>query len=173
MVLALLVVTSSTGKKSYIISDTVHWSVGSGSVLFNNVYLGNRIDNRLDPGSWSTPGYRPSTTWPTPHAVSSTITDKLGELVWHSIPPVKAQRTIVASGPVLPGDGSIVYDAGVNIVGNVNITVSGPAGAVLIARYGEILYPNGYVWLTFPISTLSLLCPCRYHYNHIFVYTGL
>ena len=52
---------------------------------------------------------------------------------------------MVAAGPFLPGDGSIVYDAGANIAGIVNITVVGPPGAVLIARYGELLFPNGSV----------------------------
>jgi Alpha-L-rhamnosidase N-terminal domain/Bacterial alpha-L-rhamnosidase concanavalin-like domain len=144
MFIALLMITYQNGTTEFITSDPDSWSVGNSSLLFNNIYLGTKVDNRANVPGWNLPSFQPSTLWPLAVAVSDDLKPP-GALVWQSIPSVKVQAEIAAYGPVYPGDGSIVYDLGVNIAGVVNVTVTGPVGAVLIARYGELVYPNGSV----------------------------
>jgi alpha-L-rhamnosidase len=144
MFIALLILTYKNGTVDFITSDAGSWSVGNSSLLFNNIYLGTKTDNRIDMGGWNLPNFRPSTPWPPAVRVPDDIAPS-GALVWQSVPAVRVQAVLPASGPLLPGDGSVVFDLGVNVAGVVNVTVSGPAGAVLIARYGELLYPNGSV----------------------------
>lgn len=146
MFICMLSITNTEGQQAYLVSGSGEWQVGNGSTLFNNIYLGTRIDNRLEvcvpllriarvreclslrlascarmlcpfsvwlqPSGWSEPGYVPASPWPAPVPVPPPA----GALVWRSIPPVRTQAQVPAAGPFHPGDGSIVYDVGVNQV---------------------------------------------------------
>jgi hypothetical protein len=61
----------------------------------------------------------------------------------HTLSPPAAEWPLAP--PVAPGDGSVVLDAGKNLAGVLNLTLTGPAGASVLVRYGELLYPNGCV----------------------------
>ncbi len=140
----LLVVALSDGSTFRVASDS-SWLVGPSGLLRNSVYLGVKMDARLEPDGWNTAAFQPPPSW---HAVSTTvpgIVAGIGQLVARAVPGVVVQRQWQAVGPQYPGDSSIVYDVSQNIAGVVNVTVVGPAGATLVARYGELLYANGSV----------------------------
>jgi alpha-L-rhamnosidase len=140
MARALLVIQYSD-KTTQSITTSSEWSVGGSEVLFNSIYLGTRIDRRLEPVNWSSTTF--SQQWP-PSIIASSPPP--GVLRSERTPPVRKQSALnITSLPAAPGE--LVLDAGKNFAGVCRICFSGgaPPGAAIHFRYGELLYANGSV----------------------------
>eukprot|EP01065_Artemidia_motanka_P025898 TRINITY_DN30832_c0_g1_i1.p1 TRINITY_DN30832_c0_g1~~TRINITY_DN30832_c0_g1_i1.p1 ORF type:complete len:944 (+),score=232.22 TRINITY_DN30832_c0_g1_i1:49-2832(+) len=124
-------------------SDAQKWKVGPGPTLFNNIYLGERYDARLEEPGWSTVGFNDS-AWESPEAVSA---PGVGRLEPQTAPPVRRvanlTATIVRTTRYSNGSSLVLMDAGKNHAGACSFTASGPAGSTLRMRYGELLYADG------------------------------
>ncbi len=143
MTRVLLAIDYADGATQSVISTTASsaWAVGGGSLLFNSIYLGTRIDRRLEQVGWCSVGFDAS-SWAPPHAA---VTTGLGLLRSQRAPPVRRQKpvsvTLLSSMPE-----EVVLDIGRQISGVCNFCFSGVAtGAKIDVRYGELLYSNGSV----------------------------
>lgn len=140
MARALLVIDYSDHTTQSVATST-SWSVGGSEVLFNSIYLGTRIDRRLEPVNWSTTSFQQ--IWP-PSIIATSPPQ--GVLRSERTPPVRRQDPLnITSLPAAPGE--LVLDAGKNFAGVCRICFSGgaPAGSAIHFRYGELLYANGSV----------------------------
>ena len=143
MALVLLAADFADGSTQHVVSaPTADWRVGGSEVLFDSIYLGTRVDRRLEPVGWSTAAFDAS-GWPAPHAAA---VDGLGALASQSAPPVRRQAPLPLA--LLPQStaAELVLDIGRQISGVCSFCFSGvPAGARVDFRYGELLYANGSV----------------------------
>ncbi len=137
------------------------WTSGKGATLFNDIYLGSRVDaaagNAL--AGWSAVGFDDSDWVP---AIPAPQADAVGPLEAQSVPPVRVIGT--ASGipaKLMSKDddaGVALFDVSRNIAGGARVEIRLPkdslrriatAGGVaansvnVVMRYGEILFPNG------------------------------
>lgn len=142
MALALLAIDYTDGSTQFVKTEaSSEWSVGGGELLFNSIYLGTRVDRRLEPIGWDTPAFN-ATSWPTPRAA---VVDGLGTLTSQRVPPVRKQAPLPVT-QLLSVPGQRVLDIGRQIAGVCNFCFTGgAAGKTVHMRYGELLYPNGSV----------------------------
>jgi alpha-L-rhamnosidase len=149
MARVLLAVDFADGSTQNVISSAATppgaWRVGGSEVLFNSIYLGTRVDRRLEPVGWATAAFDAS-GWPLPHDASAAAAG-LGALVSQSVPPVRRQAPLpvklLSSSP-----GELTLDIGRQISGVCTFCFSAgglAAGAKIDYRYGELLLKNGSV----------------------------
>ena len=143
MAIALVAIDFADGSTQHVVtSPTGGWRVGASEVLFNSIYLGTRIDRRLEPVGWSTAAFDAS-GWPAPHAASAA---GLGALVSQRAPPVRRQAPLPVT--LLNSSSSeLTLDIGRQIAGVCTFCFAAgiASGAKIDFRYGELLYPNGSV----------------------------
>lgn len=117
------------------------WSTGGSEVLFNSIYLGTRIDRRLEPVNWSSTSFQ--NNWS-----ASVISESppVGLLSSQRVPPVKRQQPLPVISLPAPS-GELILDAGKNFAGVCRFCFTGGAqsGSSISLRYGELLYSNGSV----------------------------
>jgi alpha-L-rhamnosidase len=122
------------------------WTVGPSELLFNSIYLGNRVDRRLEPVGWDTPSYVANTSvWVAPNAA---ITAGLGALASQRVPPVRKQTPIPTLQDLPASQGERTIDLGRQMAGICSFcfaSSSALSGLGVNFRYGELLYPNGTV----------------------------
>jgi alpha-L-rhamnosidase len=135
--LAQLNIEYEDGSVQTVASDEA-WRVGSGPILRNSVYLGEKYDARLEQPGWDRPGFDDS-EWSSASAADS----NLGELRTLPIPPIRvtAHLAPVSMNEVTPG--VYIFDLGRNFAGWVRLRVQGPRGTTVRMRMGERLYPDG------------------------------
>jgi len=140
-----LAVDFADDSTQHVVSDSSSgaWRVGGSEVLFNSLYLGTRVDRRLEPVGWSTAAFDAS-AWPAPHAA---VVAGFGELVSQSVPPVRRQAPLpVALLASSSSASELTLDIGRQISGVCSFCFDAiAAGAKIDFRYGELLYPNGSV----------------------------
>jgi alpha-L-rhamnosidase len=140
---ALLIATFSDGSEfTFATAPTAAWAVGSSEVLFNDVYLGNRVDRRAEPVGWSAPAFD-ARAWGAPFAAPPPA----GALRAPLAQPIRRQapRALVA---LARSASEVTLDAGAQVSGVCELCFAGGSvrpGATIVARYGELLLPNGSV----------------------------
>jgi alpha-L-rhamnosidase len=145
MALVHLAVDFKDGSTQHVVSSAAggSWRVGASEVLYNSIYLGTRIDRRLEPVGWSTAAFDAS-GWPVPHAA---VTAGLGALVSQRAPPVRRQAPLPVVLMASSTATELTLDLGRQMSGVCNFCFAAglAAGAKIDFRYGELLYPNGSV----------------------------
>jgi alpha-L-rhamnosidase len=123
--------TISTGK---------NWKTASSPVVFNSIYTGEHVDDRLSIPHWDEPSFADSawkpvifTGVPSQHVTAETTV------------PIRITDTLAAVRLRRFSDTDYVFDLGRNIAGVSRISVQGPAGTILRLKHGERLYPTGHV----------------------------
>ena len=95
------------------------------------------------------------------------------------IPPIRRQGvltpTLISSRVAHDGARKLhVYDAGRNMAGVCRFRLTGPAGSVARARYGEELYPDGSLnamtSVAGQIKGPNKGAPCYYFVHYYFVH---
>ena len=132
-----LVVDYADGTRETLVSDQT-WRVGEGPILRDNVYLGEIYDARRESPGWDRPGFDDS-AWQS--AVLATA--PLGPLRAQDAPPIRVTRLLKPVKVTQPKPGTYIVDLGRNFAGWARLKVSGPAGARVKLRYGELLNPDG------------------------------
>jgi alpha-L-rhamnosidase len=135
--IAQLKVEFEDGTSETIASDR-NWKVGESEILFNNVYLGERVDARKESVGWSSPAFD-DRTWKAPRFAEEPI----GDLEAQPQPPIKVTGHLKAVKVWETGPGVFVYDFGREFAGWANLRLVADAGTRVVMRYGELLYPDG------------------------------
>ena len=151
MVRALLAVDFADGSSQTLTTSAAPgtpWTVGASEVRYNSVYLGTRIDRRLEPLGWSTPGFaaNASAAWAAPHVADAAGAAMGAALRSQSAPPVRRQAPLALVAVTAPQATELVLDWGRQTSGVCRLCFAPvPAGTRLNVRYGELLYHNGSV----------------------------
>jgi alpha-L-rhamnosidase len=132
---------------SQVVGTDSSWRMGAGSTLFNNIYLGEVYDARLDAttAGWSSPGFNDS-AWPP--ALLSTMTGNLGPLRAQTAPHARVTQVVPPASVTQPGGpgSSYVVALPFEISGWLQISgLTGPAGTAVNLTFAEILNPDGSI----------------------------
>ena len=125
------------GSTQTIASDR-SWQVGDGSVLRNNIYLGEHVDFRKEQVGWNRPGFDTS-QWRTPDIAS----ERIGTLIAQPQPPIRVTSQWNAVGVAKINEHTFIYDFGVNFAGWVSLKFNLLAGTQVHLRYGELVNKDG------------------------------
>ncbi|MFT3705234.1 MAG: family 78 glycoside hydrolase catalytic domain [Agriterribacter sp.] len=130
-------ITYQDGSIEQINTDET-WKTARGPVIFNNVYLGEKYDARLEQKAWSSKG-TDERLWK--NAVAETGPD--GELTAQMQPAIKITKVIQPLSVKAFTPGVFIADMGQNFAGVARIKVKGAAGTKITLRYGEGIYADG------------------------------
>lgn len=126
--------------KECILKTDASWKVGQGSLLFNNLYLGERSDLRNDKKGWTLKNFDDS-NW---H--NAIIDDsKKGKLTPSYIPKIRKKKKIEPLMIKENDKGNLIVDFNETLSGMINISFNGTEGKVIKLIYAEDLYENGSV----------------------------
>ncbi|MEX2373772.1 MAG: family 78 glycoside hydrolase catalytic domain, partial [Dehalococcoidia bacterium] len=135
--LAQLEVIDAAGQTHRVVTDR-DWRGDEGPIRASSLYRGEHHDARLDPLGWDTAGFADD-TW---QAVEVHPAPP-GRLVAQPCPPIRATKTLAPRRRHTVGADVVRFDFGQNLSGVCQIEVTGPAGAELTLRHGEVLEPDG------------------------------
>ncbi len=131
--LAQLEIDYADGTRTVIVTDD-SWRAATGPLLSSEIYDGENYDARLEMDGWSTPNFDDA-AW---HGVRYVERD-LATLVAPTGPAVRPTEELAPVSVTTSPTGKIIVDFGQNLVGNVRISVDGPAGQTVTLRYAEVL----------------------------------
>lgn len=131
--LAQLEVQYADGSTETIASDE-HWRASTGAILMNSIYDGETYDARLEQAGWSSPDFDAS-NWQGVRPVEwdmETLEAPLG-------PPVRRTEELRPASISKSPSGKTLVDFGQNLVGRIQLKVTGEAGQVITLRHAEVL----------------------------------
>ena len=151
-----IVATMKDGSQTVLTtSSTTGWKAGGSPTTFNNIYLGEKYDARLEAAAagWSSAGFNDA-GWTSPIVADSS---SLGTLEAQAVPPIRRQATLKATilSSEVRGEGgsplhglsaastTMILDVGRNNAGVCRYQIAGEAGDVVAMRYGELLAEDG------------------------------
>ncbi len=112
------------------------WRTGYGALLENGLYLGERVDSRLDQDGWDEPGFDDS-SWPYAEAV------KGSNLASQLMPPIRVTERLAPRRLWSPRPDVHVVDFGQNFSGWVRLKVRGRRGREIRIRHAELIQADG------------------------------
>lgn len=125
------------GHTESVVSDG-SWVSSSGPITFNNIFMGEVYDARLEKEGWDRPGYDDS-QWEPVRIVPAPA----GELHAQTAPPDKVRGHIQPISIAQPRPGVFIFDMGQNFSGWAQLKVQGPAGTEIVLRFAEELDSDG------------------------------
>ena len=131
--LCQLELTFVDGSETVITTDE-HWRVATGPILATGLYEGETHDARLELAGWSEPGFDDATWSPV-----LPVEHDLETLVTRDGPPVRAIERVQPVEILTSPSGRCIVDFGQNLVGRVELSVSGSAGETVTLRHAEVL----------------------------------
>lgn len=132
-----LEVEYADGSDEVITSDG-EWKNATGPYTRNGIYYGESYDARLERKGWSEPGYVDA-GW-TPVRISDESKDNLVAVYG---PPVRKHEVFKVSRIIRNKKGEIIVDFGQNLVGWVQLKVTGKAGDKVTIHHAEVLDKDG------------------------------
>ncbi|KQO60362.1 family 78 glycoside hydrolase catalytic domain [Curtobacterium sp. Leaf261] len=120
------------GHTQHVATDT-DWQALSSAITDDQLYDGEDIDGRLVTSAWAQPGT------PTESRAVHTVDIGERELVADTVPPVRPLAEIAPVDVWRSPAGATIIDFGVNLVGWLRVTATGPAGTVLTLTHAEVL----------------------------------
>ncbi|GMW00354.1 MAG: rhamnosidase, partial [Candidatus Hydrogenedentota bacterium] len=138
---AQLEITYTDGS-SEIIATGDDWKAAHGPIVTSDIYQGETYDATQELPGWDAPGYDASAWKPV-----LKDTPKSGPCQAYPGVPVRPVRELSPASwkEVVPG--TIIVDMGQNMVGWVRLRVTGPAGTTVRMQFGEILNPDGTMYV--------------------------
>ncbi|HEX4066766.1 MAG TPA: family 78 glycoside hydrolase catalytic domain [Acidobacteriaceae bacterium] len=138
---AQLKITYADGTSQWIATDA-SWKADPSPITFAEIYDGENYDARLQQPGWDQAGFSDARWHPVevvhPHEPA---------IVWQSFPPIRATRSVPAKVVSTPRPGVFIYDFGQNLAGVERVRLSGHAGATVQLRFGELLNPDGTLYV--------------------------
>lgn len=131
--LAQLHVTHDDGSVTVVGTDQ-SWKASFGPILSSSLYKGESFDARELADGWSRPGFDDSGWRPVVGVERDPAT-----LVAPEGPPVRCTGDVRPVNVRTSPSGKLLLDFGQNLVGRLQITVSGQAGSVVTLRHAEVL----------------------------------
>jgi hypothetical protein len=139
MCLVQLLIELADGTHIEVASDG-SWKTAPGPITFSSTYGGEDYDARRVKEGWDRVGFDDS-TWK-----AALVSTGPGGIMRPEAPdPIRVMHTYAPVKVTRPKPGVVVYDLGQNFAGWPQITVSGPAGAVVKLIPGELLEKDGSV----------------------------
>lgn len=135
--IALVMIEYTDGSRQAITTGP-QWKATTGPIVFDNVYVGETYDARLEIPGWSGVGFD-SSEW-APVSVREAPTKKLIEQLQ---PPIKKIQQIQPVNLMLSEDGGWILDMGKNFTGWLQIRVKEKRGSEIRMRFAEHLMPDG------------------------------
>lgn len=145
VLLARLVIRS--GDRVVTVCSDSDWKFTQGPAVYNNVFIGEQYDARLEIPGWNKAGFDDS-AWKTCTAAEPPG----GRPVWQHIDPIRRITTLNPLCRTASRSGAHIYDMGKNISGRPTITVNEPAGTAVTLTFSEALDSDGELD---PASTLG------------------
>jgi len=127
------------GTDTLIVSDT-SWKVFPGPTYFNNIYVGDFYDARLEQEGWDNIDFDDS-AWGNPHIMDGPG----GKLVSQKLPPIKRIKSLKPVGILKPKPGVYVYDMGQNFAGWAKLKVDAKQGTEITLRFAEEIFEDGEI----------------------------
>ena len=125
------------GRTLNIVSDD-KWKSADSPITFSCIYGGENYDARLEQTGWDEPGFDDSAWQP-----AKIVDPPKGRLVAQAMYPIALDRVFPPVSVTEPASGVYVFDAGQNLTGNAEVSISGPAGTTITMRYAEKLNRDG------------------------------
>ena len=125
------------GTTQSVLSDE-SWEVTDGPVEFNALLNGEIYDARRELSGWDR-SEAGNGDW----SAAKAVAPPAGILSAQMATPVRVTQVLPAVTLSEPKPGVFVYDFAQNLAGVAELTLHGPAGAMVVLRYGEKLNPDG------------------------------
>ena len=135
--LAQMEITFSNGQTRIIGTDG-SWKAATGAVRKSDIYDGETYDARLEQTGWSEPGFDERKWEP---VQTANYSKKI--LVAPDVPPVRKIQQLHPVDILTTSEGDTVVDMGQNMVGWIQMEVSGPKGTKVTLKHAEILDKKG------------------------------
>lgn len=128
------------GSKEIVISDETWKTSTESPFIFNNLYVGDYYDNRVNNTAWKAVSFNDS-NW----EKASLTTSPSPILEKFQMPPVRVHRQIKPVSMKKFSSNLYVYDMGENFSGFCKIKVKGKKGTKVRMLFGELLDDDGKV----------------------------
>lgn len=115
-----------------VIKSDEAWKYSEGPIRFNNLFIGEIYDARLEQKGWDTAEFDDS-CWRQARKAAKPS----GKLQAQTSPPDKVIRTIKPQKMISPEPGMFIYDMGENFSGWIRLKVHGARGTKVILRFAE------------------------------------
>lgn len=138
------------GSRQLVRTGAGDWKTRASATMLANVYGSENYDARQYPEGWNDAGFDDS-EWERAKAV----TPPRGVLVTQNQPPVIVKAVYDTIRVTEPKERVYVFDLGQNMSGQFEIHVSGPAGAKVTVKPGELMNEDGTVAMPWDIVTYS------------------
>ncbi|MDP4185265.1 MAG: family 78 glycoside hydrolase catalytic domain [Bacteroidota bacterium] len=125
------------GEKEIICTDP-SWKVGTGPIVFNNIYSGEKYDARLEQVGWNTMGFDDH-SW----KQATAILPHEGRIKSQLMPPIRITAELKPKTFIKINSTTYLYDLGQNFAGVSKLHVKGESGTVLRIKHGERLDAKG------------------------------
>jgi hypothetical protein len=125
-----------------VIPTDTNWQTASGPITYSHVYGGEVYDARLWPAGWNAAGFDAS-AWSPAVLTNGPGGTLLGQS--HAAPPIVTTQTRQPGPPNNLANNFLVYDLGQNATIIPNLTMHGPAGAVVQITPAELTNADGSV----------------------------
>jgi len=129
------------GSQELILSDS-SWKASTGAVLSSDIYDGEIYDARLEKVGWTQPNYNMASWQPV------TALTLVAPLVATDVEPVRKHESFLPLRFIKTPKGELVADFGQNLVGWVELKVTGPRGRVITLSHAEVLDKAGNFYTT-------------------------
>jgi len=136
--LAQLRLDYADGTGEWVTTDE-SWAIAPSPIPKSEIYDGETFDARLALPGWDEPGLAQAGEWQ-PAKVGSRPDCRLASQI---APAIERTDTLRAVAITEPKPGTYVFDFGQNFSGWARIRARGPSGAVISARFAELLAPDG------------------------------
>jgi alpha-L-rhamnosidase len=130
-------ITYTDGTSETVITDE-SWKSSTGAVRYSEIYNGETIDARLEKAGWTLPGYNDA-DW----TRAKVAEYPLHILVATANEPVKKHETFIPLKIFNTPKGEKVIDFGQNLVGWVQMKVTGKAGDKIVLSHAEAMDKEG------------------------------
>jgi alpha-L-rhamnosidase len=139
--LAQVDIEFTDGSRQTLISDP-SWQTSPSAIRTSDIYNGENFDARDEQPGWDKPGFHPVSSWR-----EATVGEAPpAQIVAQNFQPIEVEQQLTAKAVTNPSPGVYLFDMGQNMVGTERLRVTGPAGAVVRLRFGEMLQPNGQLY---------------------------
>lgn len=139
-VLAQLEVVYKNGSKALIVTDKT-WKFSKSPILMSEIYHGEKYDARLEIQGWSSAAFKDKDWKPVVVKECS-----LENLAAQSAPPVKIMTELTPVKIFTAPNGDTLVDMGQNMVGWIQLKVTGKAGRKITLRHAEVLDNAGNMY---------------------------
>ena len=132
-----LEITYADGTKELVVSDD-SWKSSTGSIRMSEIYHGETIDARMAQPGWDMPGFNDANWAPAKIKTNAEV-----NLVATYNELIKKHETFKSNKVITTPKGEKVLDFGQNLVGWVQVAISGKAGDKITLYHAEVLDKEG------------------------------